>query len=392
MVRLMALNNTREILSNKNILLFIISCCAILNAQQLSSHKGINFPDIDGHLTLVSDFHSHTVFSDADVWPTIRVEEANREQLDVLAITDHLYKDPNYSGNGADIPNPDKNRSYSIAESAVKSDLVVVHGIELSRSMPLGHCNAIFIKDANALIIEDPIELFEEAKKQNAFTFWNHPYRRQEPYGLLELKDIHKELINKGLLHGIEVVNRGKFSDGALQIALDNNLTIMGNSDIHGFIDWEYEVPSGGHRPVTLVFAKKRNQKSIQKALFDRQTVVWHKNSLIGREEWLIPLIHASLEIESFKYKYDDSSYKRDLAYVEIKNNSDARFILKNISDYSFFMDIDVIEIPAHETVELQVITRAKLEKFNLEFEVLNAIFAPRKHPTITMQVEKVKR
>jgi hypothetical protein len=184
------------------------------------------------------------------------------------------------------------------------------------------------------------------------------------------------------------VVNRGKFSDGALQIALDNNLTIMGNSDIHGFIDWEYEVPSGGHRPVTLVFAKKRNQKSIQKALFDRQTVVWHKNSLIGRKEWLIPLIHASLEIESFKYKYDDSSYKRDLAYVEIKNNSDARFILKNTSSYNFFMDIDVIEISPHETVELQVITRAKLEKFNLEFEVLNAIFAPRKHPVIKLEVK----
>jgi len=382
------LNNSRETLSNKNILLLIISCCAILNAQQLSFDREINFPDLDNHLTLVSDFHSHTVFSDADVWPTIRVEEANREQLDVLAITDHLYKDPNYSGNSADIPNPDKNRSYDIAESFVKNDLILVHGIELSRSMPLGHCNAIFVKDANALIIEDPIELFEEAKKQNAFTFWNHPYRRQEPYGLLELKDIHKELINKGLLHGIEVVNRGKFSDGALQIALDNNLTIMGNSDIHGFIDWEYEVSSGGHRPVTLVFAKKRNQKSIQKALFDRQTVVWHKNSLIGRKEWLIPLIHASLEIESFKYKYDDSSYKRNLAYVEIKNNSDARFILKNTSSYNFFMDIDVIEIPPHETVELQVITRAKLEKFNLEFEVLNAIFAPRKHPVIKLEVK----
>jgi len=390
MVRLVVSNNILETLSNKyNILFLIISCCTVLNAQQLPSDNGIDFPDIQGHLTLVSDFHSHTVFSDADVWPTIRVEEANKEQLDVLAITDHLYKDPNYSGNGADIPNPNKNRSYDIAESAVKTELVVVHGIELSRSMPLGHCNAIFIKNANALVIEDPVELFEEAKKQKAFTFWNHPYRKQEPYGLLELKDIHKELIDKGLLHGIEVVNRGKFSDGALQIALDNNLTILGNSDIHGFIDWEYDVPLGGHRPVTLVFAKKRNQKSIKKALFNRQTVVWHKNSLIGREEWLIPLIHASLEIDSFSYKYDESSYKKDLAYVEIKNNSDAKFILKNTGNYSFFMDIDVIEIPPHETVELEVITRERLKKFNLEFEVLNAIFAPRKHPTIIMEVKR---
>ena len=162
----------------------------------------------------------------------------------------------------------------------------------------------------------------------------------------------------------------------------------MGNSDIHGIIDWEYEVYNGGHRPVTLVFAKERSQQSIKKALFNRQTVVWHQNSLIGRKEWLIPLINASIEIESFEYKYDNSSYKKDLAYVTIKNNSDAKFILKNISDFSFFMDIDVIEIPSNGTIELEVITRARLKKFNLEFEVLNAIFAPRQHPTITMEVQ----
>ena len=384
----MVLNNSRETLSNKNILLLIISCCAILNAQQLSFDREINFPDLDNHLTLVSDFHSHTVFSDADVWPTIRVEEADRDQLDVLAITDHLYKDPNYSGNGDDIPNPDKNRSFEIAKKYVKNDLILVNGVELSRSTPLGHCNAIFIKDSNDFIIKDKIEVFEEAKKQDAFVFWNHPYRKQEPYGIVELKDVHKDLIKKGLLHGIEIVNRDKFSDDALQIALDNNLTIMGNSDIHGLIDWEYEVSEGGHRPVTLVFAKERNQKSIKKALFERQTVVWHQNSLIGREEWLVPLIHASLEIESFEYKTNVSSYKRDLAFVKIKNNSDARFILKNTSKYNFFMDIDVIEIPANETIELQVITREQLKKFNLEFEVLNAIFAPRKHPVIKLEVK----
>ena len=387
MVKLAVLNNSREML-NKNILFLVISCCAILNAQQADSNREIVFPDLDNHLTLASDFHSHTAFSDGDVWPTIRVEEADKDQLDVLAITDHLYRDPDYNFHSKDIPNPDKNRSFEIARDHVKNDLILIHGVELSRKIPLGHCNAIFVKDINQLFNEDEIELFEEVKKQKAFTFWNHPYRKQEPYGTIQLPDIHKELIAKGLLHGIEVVNRGKFSDDALQIALDNNLTIMGNSDIHGLIDWEYNVQGGGHRPTTLVFAQERNESSIKDALFNRQTVVWHQNSLIGRQEWLIPLIHASLKVESFKYKYDNSSYKRDLAYVEIKNNSDAKFVLRNISEYNFFMDIDVIEVPPHKTVELQVITRGKLKKFNLEFEVLNAIFAPRQHPNITMEVQ----
>jgi hypothetical protein len=386
MVKLAVLNNSREIL-NKNILFLVISCCAILNAQQADVNREIVFPDIDNHLTLVSDFHSHTAFSDGDVWPTIRVEEADKDQLDILAITDHLYDD-GYSANKRDIPNPDQNRSFSIAKKHSKDELIVVNGVELSRKMPLGHCNAIFIKNSNNFKNKNEYEIFNEAKKQKAFTFWNHPYRKQEPYGTIKLPDIHKELIAKGLLHGIEVVNRGKFSDDALQIALDNNLTIMGNSDIHGLIDWEYGVPEGGHRPITLVFAEEKNESSIKEALFNRQTVVWHKNTLIGRQEWLVPLIHASLEIESFKYKYNNLSYKKDLAYVEIKNNSDAKFVLRNTSKYNFFMDIDLIEIPPHETVELEVITRGRLKKFDLEFEVLNAIFAPRQHPVITMKVQ----
>ena len=33
-------------------------------------------PDIPGYVTLKCDFHMHTVFSDGNVWPPIRTEEA----------------------------------------------------------------------------------------------------------------------------------------------------------------------------------------------------------------------------------------------------------------------------------------------------------------------------
>ena len=46
-------------------------------------------PDVPGFKTLKGDFHLHTVFSDGDVWPTVRVSEAWRDGLDVIAITDH---------------------------------------------------------------------------------------------------------------------------------------------------------------------------------------------------------------------------------------------------------------------------------------------------------------
>ena len=50
----------------------------------------VNLPDIPGYVTLKCDFHIHTVFSDGLVWPTVRVEEAWRQGLDGIAMTDHL--------------------------------------------------------------------------------------------------------------------------------------------------------------------------------------------------------------------------------------------------------------------------------------------------------------
>ncbi len=47
-------------------------------------------PDIPGYVTLTGDFHVHTVFSDCTTWPTTRVVEAYYDDLDMLAITDHL--------------------------------------------------------------------------------------------------------------------------------------------------------------------------------------------------------------------------------------------------------------------------------------------------------------
>ncbi len=376
----------RFLLNNSKNILLIISCCAVLHAQQLSSNREITFPDLDNHLTLVCDFHTHSVFSDGSVWPDIRVEEAQRDKIDVLAVTEHLEYQPHID----DIPQLDRNRSYQLATKYSNSDLLVINGAEITRRMPLGHANAIFLEDANKLhsadeiagiVPKDDMSPFKAANKQKAFVFWNHPTWRQEQYGDVKIIEMHKTLFNKGYLHGIEVVNEFEYSEEALQIALDYDLTIIGNSDIHGLVDWDYEISEGGHRPVTLVFAKEKSEKAIKKALFKKQTVVWNRNTLIGREEWLLPLIYASLEVVSVEYK-------RDAAYISIKNKSDVRFILKNNSSFNFFANSDLVEIPAQDTIKLSVLTKGVLESFSLEFEVQNAIFAPRKHPVIKIEVK----
>ena len=114
--------------------------------------RAIEFPDTASYQTLVVDLHTHSVFSDGHVWPKIRVEEALRDRLDALAITEHLE----YQPHRADILHPDRNRAYDIAADAAKdSDLIVIRGSEITRDAPAGHINAVFIDDANKLIKVD---------------------------------------------------------------------------------------------------------------------------------------------------------------------------------------------------------------------------------------------
>ena len=359
--------------------LLSLSFISILSAHG-NIKRVVDFPDIPGYKTLACDFHTHTVFSDGSVWPDIRVQEALKDQLDAIAMTEHLeiqnYKD--------DIPHPNRNRSFDLASNYAKgSGLIIINGSEITRQMPPGHANAIFIKDANKLLIQDPIEVYKEAKKQGAFIFWNHPHWiAQSPGGDVPVDPMHIELIKNDLIHGIEVVNDTTYSDEALQLAIDYNLTILGTSDIHGIIDWQYNTALGGHRPVTLVFATEKTTKSIKKALFSGRTAVWYKDNLIGKYERLLPLLKESLTVDEPRYIKNST-----VVNLKIKNNSGIPYILRNIGEYSFYSDTEIFTVEANGEKILDVKTKVKLRKFDLQFEIINAITAPNTHPVIKLVV-----
>ena len=364
-----------------------IALCNAYSQEENHTHRKarvIDFPDIPGYKTLKTDLHIHSVFSDGDVWPSIRVHEALRDGLDAISLTEHIE----YQPHSKDIPHPDRNRAFEIAFNEAKDhDLIITNGSEVTREMPPGHVNAIFISDANKLKKEDPIAIFKEAKKQGAFIFWNHPnWIAQRKDGVATLTEMHKKLIKEGLLDGIEVVNEHTYSEEALKIALDYNLTIMGTSDIHGLIDWDYKVPEGGHRPVTLVFAKENTEASLKEGLMNGRTVVWFNNTLIGKKEFLEPLLKSSIIVDKVA---PVNSYKGESLVQEVilKNVSDADYILRNQSEYNFHTATDVITIKANSTYKLQVKTLKKIDDFQLKFEVLNAIAAPKKYITITLAV-----
>ncbi|NUN69176.1 MAG: PHP domain-containing protein [Bacteroidetes bacterium] len=364
----------------RRILLLLLLLIGIAESHDPHRHgRMLLYPDIPGYVTLKADLHQHTVFSDGEVWPTIRVEEALKDGLDAISLTEHLEYQPHKN----DIPHPDRNRAFALAVAAAKEKkLIVVNGSEITRRMPPGHSNAIFLSDANKMLIPDSVEVFREAKRQGAFVFWNHPHWiGQVKDGAAKLTDVHKALLRERLLDGIEVVNEDSYSDEALQIALDHNLTMIGSSDIHGLIDWQYNVPEG-RRPVTLIFASSRTDSAMKEALFARRTVVSFNNTLIGREEFLLPLLQRCLTVESAVY-----SGKTSVLVVKLRNNSSSDIILQNAGEYLFYDNTSVLTAPANSVTTLRVKTVQNLASLQLKFTVLSAVTAPKTNPSLTIPV-----
>ena len=383
-----------------------LSFAALAAVTSLAAQeRAIEFPDVDGYRTLAVDLHTHSVFSDGMVWPIIRMQESERDGLALMAVTEHLEYQPRMQ----DIPHPDRNRSYVVASEYVAEaglDAMVVNGAEITRSMPPGHVNAVFIEDANALLVEtsgadymtrlrpstpeeqaaserEARQAIKAANDQDAFVFWNHPnWPRQRPDGVARLTDMHRDLIAEGLLHGIEVANGDFYSAESLQIALDNDLAILGVSDVHYLIDWDYMPHAGGHRTVTLVFAEERSAESIKGALHANRTVAWLANWLIGREDALMPLLEASLLLTKVERSAGD-----ELIDIRLSNVSDAAFDLRVTSGHRFNGPPSTMRVEPHSDIDLAISGETR-SSFEMAFEVLNAITAPETHPTLRLPVE----
>jgi hypothetical protein len=250
------------------------------------------FPDLPGYLTLRCDLHMHTVFSDGSVWPTVRVEEAWRDGLDAIATTDHLE----YQPHKMDV-STNYDRSYEIARAAAQPlGLIVLRSAEITRGEPPGHVNAIGITNASLVNQKDNALAVSNAFAQGAFLFWNHPGWKQ-PEGKSVWYDEQGVYVANGWVKGIEVVNGDHYDPIAHQWCLEKNLTMLGNSDVHSPIDFDYSGKGPDLRPVTLVFAKERTSEGIKEALLARRTAVFSGGRLIGDPEYLAPLFQRSIEV-----------------------------------------------------------------------------------------------
>ncbi len=408
------------------------------NSEAVTKRQ-IQFPDTADYQTLVLDLHTHSVFSDGHVWPTVRVSEALRDGLDGLAITEHLEFQPHLD----DIPNPDRNRAYEEALRAANGHpLTVIPGVEITRTGEPGHINAVFVTDANLLVRQataadtlpsaefptkeeafaftvqqsppfhgahsvevdgkiiwrpypdpatyktimnfglassrDPREVLQAANEQKAFVFWNHPEFDRLNSGL---NAFHKSATRAGLLHGIEIANGDAYYPNAHRLALKHNLALIGVSDVHELIEWDYRPEAEhnpGHRPVTLVLAEGDSLEAMREALFARRSIVWWKDLLIGRKAHLAQLLAASLSIESVTQTPWG-------VRVNILNRSDAPFKLRETSGAQLTGQTGLIEIAPNGVTGLTMNVDNEDAAVKLKFEVLNALVAPGKTARITL-------
>ncbi len=367
--------------------LAIMSASAAANEQHDHDRdtREAEFPATrDGQQLLLVDLHTHSVFSDGLVWPTIRVEEAMRDGLDAIAQTEHLEHQPKRE----DIPHPDRNRSHAIAAAEVArtgSDLMAINGAEISRGMPPGHVNAVFVTDANALLVDDAEAAIRAANAQGAFVFWNHPnWLPQAPDGVARIFPFHQALIADRQLHGVEVANGtlDAYSEHAFQIAIDYNLAVLGTSDIHGLVDWTHNAGHGGHRPQTIVLAAQRTQPALREALFAGNTVAWINDDIIGLQRNVEPVVQACLTLEPQGYLPNSS-----VLDVQLVNSCPLAFTLNNDGERTIHNISDLIRVERYSSTRLQVRMNDERSVLALDVRVLNAHVRPREALRTTLSV-----
>jgi hypothetical protein len=323
--------------------------------------REIRIPDIMGYKTLKCDFHMHTVFSDGLVWPTVRVDEAWQEGLDAIAITDHIEYQPHKQ----DIPT-NLNRSYEIALPRAKErGILLVKAAEITRETPPGHFNALFLEDVTPLDTKDLLDAMAAADKQGAFIWWNHPDWIPDRKGWFE---IHTTLYEKKYLRGIEVVNGRSYYPTVYQWALDKNLTILGNSDIHEPAGRE-TMPPGGHRPMTFVFVKERSIPAIKEALIAGRTAVWFENKIIARKEYAEALFKAAVQVTNVQRE------GKKVVRFTVWNDSDLPIELRRTGR----LGPQEQSLPANSSARITIKADDVEKQIELPYTATNFLIAPKK-------------
>lgn len=288
----------------RSVPLFLLAWTAVFSASAAWGHEPLirreaPFPAVfapsSAHDTdepvryevLRGDFHMHTPYSDGTIAPVDRVMEAWRYGYDVIAITDH--------GNF---------RAYEEALSTAEAlGVVLIRGMETGLS---GKEHLVALDFSADYQPRNPHHWAETEEQERVFyreqwsrlaaasgyVLYAHPH-----VGLRETMLLG---IDQGLLRGIEVKNdvvgsRWNTVESygthwypfALDWAVEHNLTIFANSDVHRARD-------DAEQAVTLVLTRDRSREAVREAFEAGRTVAWFNGMLCGHE-WVLDALMADL-------------------------------------------------------------------------------------------------
>lgn len=357
-------------------------------------HAGPIFPDrvnivlpqVNGYNVYKADLHIHTFYSDGHVSPEFRVQEAWNDGLDVLAITEHIeyrslerdmiefmkgYVRKDVEAVNWNIVNDpadkkgiqtDLNMSVRLAQKeALKHGITIIPGAEISRDpATVGHFNALFTTDNNAIYDPDPIQSMKNAKAQGALIMHNHPGWRRPS---LDMIDFEKKIYPSGLLDGVEVMNHLDFYPRAVDRANEYGLFMASDTDMHT-ATYEYYRLNGALRNMTMIFAEDKSLESLKAALKARRTLAYSYGTIAGDRQLLEDFFKASVTCEVIATEADGSKI------YEIRNNT----------SLPYFLDYDGNPMVLSPFTQLKTSVR---KDDALIIKVLNMWYSKDAHPEI---------
>lgn len=318
------------------------------NPQMLRGSKRteIVIPDINGYKALKGDFHLHTIFSDGSVMPNIRVEEAWRNGLDIIAITDHieyrpyqeLYKDA------------DLNTSYELAiKRAQQMGIHLIKGTELTTDKPQGgHINALFITDANAMLrpkeSPDLTQAVEAAVKQGAYLIWNHPGWAIDT---CKMFDLNEKWVKEGKIKGVEVFNEKEYYPRVATWVQQLPLTPFANTDAHASIQDTYD--DGVMQPYNIVLARENTMEAIKEAMFAGRVIAVFNGQACATPALLESLFKSCTKIEKLPYGDYKITNISDIPFQikskNLKTNLEANQSVRFKADGNFEVEVSNLHI-----------------------------------------------
>ena len=301
-------------------------------------------PNLDGYNGYKADLHTHTTYSDGSVGMSGRLEDAWKDGLDVMAVTEHLeYRasEPDmvkwmrgYVKRGAKAENyyitrykvqPERKDIHTDfqypVEHAIREakpyDITIIPGIEITREpIAYGHFNALFTTDNNAIHAPTCEQAIRNAKAQGAIIMHNHPGWRRKS---MEMHEWDRMVYDEKLIDGIEVMNTAEFYPKAITRALKYNLFMSSNSDIHGVTE---RVDGQTRRNMTFIYAKDKSLASLREALEAHRTIAYSFGTIAGEETLLRKFVKAALEVREA-----GADRKGKMQYV-VKNNTSVEFLV----------------------------------------------------------------